>query len=247
MPTYDLDILVNGFPGKTATHGGLGWSSVCLLRDGAHTVLIDTGPPAYLGPLHAELDRLGLAPADVTHILATHLHWDHIGNFTMFPNATVVVGRRELAWASAQPPGTPLVADLHVQRLVALPDRTLPVDAGEETLPGISVLDAPGHTPGHLAYRVATTDGDVLFAGDAVKNRYELATGNVDSSLDMAASRRSVERLRSIMVEEAITMVPGHDVPLAVRSGQVQALAPQTAQFSVFLDTTAGEAPRVIT
>jgi N-acyl homoserine lactone hydrolase len=247
MATYHLDILVNGFPGKSATHGGLGWSTVCLLRDGTNAVLIDTGPPAYLGLLHAAMDRLGLAPTDLTHILATHLHWDHIGNFTMFPNATVVVGRRELEWASAQAPGTPLIADLHVARLMALPERTLLVDAGDEPLTDISVLDAPGHTPGHLAYRVATTDGDVLFAGDAVKNRYELATGNADSSLDMAASRRSIERLRSIMVADLIPMVPGHDVPLAVRSGEVQALAPQTAQLSVFLDTTGGEVPRVIT
>ena len=130
---------------------------------------------------------------------------------------------------------------------MALPERTLLLDAGDERLTDINVLDAAGHTPGHLAYRVATTDGDVLFAGDAVKNRYELATGNADSSLDMAASRRSIERLRSIMMEDSIPMVPGHDVPLAVRSGEVQALAPHTAQFSVFLDTTVGEAPRVIT
>lgn len=124
---------------------------------------------------------------------------------------------------------------------------TLLVEPGNDVLPGISVLDAAGHTPGHLAYRVTTTDGDVLFAGDAVKNRYELATGVVDSSLDMAASQRSIERLRSIMEADSIPMVPGHDVPLAVQCGDVRALAPHTAQFSVFLDTTAGEVRRIIT
>ena len=35
--------------------------------------------------------------------LVTHMHWDHVANFTMFPNATTWVGERELAWAAEQP------------------------------------------------------------------------------------------------------------------------------------------------
>ena len=245
---YELDILVQGFPGKTATHGGLGWSTVALLRDGERTILVDTGPPAYIAVLHREFERLGISPADVTHILATHLHWDHVGNFTMFPNAKVIVGRDEFDWTVAQPPGTPLVADVHVRRLAEMPEQLVLVDEFDEILPGVSGLLTPGHSPGHLSYRVATTSGEILFAGDAVKNRYELATAIVDSTLDAAASRASVDRLRSIMDENpTIVMIPGHDVRLGSVNGMVEALEPHVVQFSVFLDTETGESPRVIT
>jgi len=245
--TYRLDVLVAGFPGKTATHGGLGWSTVCLLRDGERTVLVDTGPPAYLAVLHAEFERLGVAPAEVTHVLATHLHWDHVGNFTMFPNATVIVGRSEFEWARVQPAGTPLIPDLHVRRLAETLDRVQLVEEGEDVLPGVTALFTPGHTPGHLCYVVETTVGEILFAGDAVKNRYELATGIVDSSLDFAVSRASVERLRAIMeADPSVVMIPGHDVRLASVDGRIEALDEQRAQFSVFLDLD-GASDRIIT
>jgi N-acyl homoserine lactone hydrolase len=245
---YTLDILIRGFPGKTATHGGLGWSTVCLLKDETRTVLVDTGPPAYLALLHQELDRRGISPADVTDILTTHLHWDHISNFTMFPNATVTVGRTELEWASRQPPGTPLLADLHVQRLVESVERVRFAEHGQEVLPGIRAVATPGHTPGHTCYRAAVTGGDALFAGDAVKNRFELATGDVDSSLDFEASRASVLLLRSLMAQDpSIVMFPGHDVPLTWVNGEVAATEQQHAELSVFLDTHSGAVQRKIT
>ena len=40
---YDIDILVQGFPGKSVCHGGLGWSTIALLRGNGRTVLIDVG------------------------------------------------------------------------------------------------------------------------------------------------------------------------------------------------------------
>ncbi len=245
---YELNVLVNGFPGKSSTHGGLGWSSVCLLRDATTTVLVDTGPPAYISLLHRGLESLGVRPAEVTDILATHLHWDHIGNFTMFPEAKVTVARNELEWASRQPPGTDLIPDLHVRRLAETVENVRLIEDREEVLPGIRAIATPGHTPGHICYRTSTRDGDVLFAGDAVKNRYELATGDVDSSMDRAMSRESVESLRSLMRDDpSVVMVPGHDVRLSFVGGELRARERQLAELSVFLDTDAGASPRRIT
>ncbi len=243
--SYRFDQLTVGFPGKTATHGGLGWASVGLLRDDEHTILVDTGPPQYTALLKERLAALGLSPQDVTHILTTHLHWDHISNFTMFGNATVVVGRDELEWARTQPPGTFLVPDVHVARLVAMSERVLRVAEGEEFLPGVAAHLTPGHTPAHLAFSVEVGEGRVLFAGDAVKNRYELATGEVDSSLDFAASRASVEALRDILATgDGIVMVPGHDVRLALSDGEVVTLGEHHVDFQVFLSTRHGAQPR---
>jgi glyoxylase-like metal-dependent hydrolase (beta-lactamase superfamily II) len=242
---YRFDQLIVGFPGKSATHGGLGWASVGLLRDAERTVLVDTGPPQYTNLLKERLGALGVRPGEVTHVLTTHLHWDHISNFTMFPQARVVVGREELEWARTQPPGTFLVPDLHVARLVALSDRVWKVAEGEEFLPDVAAHLTPGHTPAHLAFSVRTTDGVVLFAGDAVKNRYELATGDVDSSLDFAESRASVERLRGLLCDrDDVVMVPGHDVRLGIDGGDVVALGEHDVDFQVFLSTKDGPQER---
>ncbi len=52
---FELDLLVTGFPGMSTFHGGLGWSSVCLLQDDTHLVLLDTGDPGYVPLLRALL------------------------------------------------------------------------------------------------------------------------------------------------------------------------------------------------
>jgi N-acyl homoserine lactone hydrolase len=209
--------------------------------------LVDTGPPAYIPLLHEGLGRLGLTTEDVTDILATHLHWDHIGNFTMFSNATVSVSRRELDWAREQPPGTTFIPDLHVRRLAETIKDVKLIEDGQEVLSGIYAIATPGHTPGHLCYLASTTEGKVLFAGDAVKNRYELATGNVDSSMDFPASRASVERLRLILqADSSVSMIPGHDVQLSYVDGDVHARKLQQAELSVFIDNKSGAVSRQI-
>ncbi len=238
---YRLDVLVTGVPGKTATHGGLGWSTLALLRDETKVVLVDTGPPQYVQLIHDRLPALGVKPEDVTHVLATHLHWDHVSNFTMFPEARVVVGRQEFEWASVQPPGTFLVPDVHVARLASTMENVQLVEEGEEALEDVVCLVTPGHSPGHVTYKVKTDVGEILFAGDSCKNRFELATSTVDYTLDAAASAASVDRLRELMLRDpSLVMLPGHDVRLALVDGEVTALDPQTVQFSMVYDTVNG-------
>ena len=63
---YQMDPFVNGFPGKSASHGAFGWSSVHLLCGHGRTILVETGPPAYIPLLTAALERHGLTTDDVT-------------------------------------------------------------------------------------------------------------------------------------------------------------------------------------
>src|SRR5919197_1534282 len=86
---YELDVLIQGFPGKTAYHGGLGWSTVGLLRGEGRTVLIDTGGYNCRDLLVSKLRGLDLEPAGVTDVVLSHCHWDHILNFPLFTSATV--------------------------------------------------------------------------------------------------------------------------------------------------------------
>lgn len=210
---YEIEMLLTGYPGTTTWHGGLGWATVGLLRDENRVVLVDTGGPNLREPLLQALDERGLGAHDVTDVLITHCHWDHLGNVNLFPHARLVVPGAELWWARRQQPGTWHLADLHVDWLTRQGSRVAEVDDGDEVLPGVRVVATPGHTPGHCAYEVAGGPATALFAGDAVKNRAELLTGDVQLTLDAHASRASVERVRARLSEDAaVSLVPGHDV-----------------------------------
>lgn len=216
---WRFEILVQGFPGRTTRHGGLAWSTVGLLSDGARAVLVDTGAYTYRNILRDRLGERGLRPMDITDILVTHCHWDHLCNYPLFPRATVHVPGLDLDWALAQPVGTWEVPELHVKALAKEP-RARRIEPGGEPLPGVRSVATPGHTPGHLAYVASTDGGEIVLAGDAVKHRAELLSGRAEMSLDAEASRRSILLLRTITrADPRNTLVCGHDRPLRMESG----------------------------
>lgn len=238
MNAYTATSLVTGFPAKSSTHGSFGWSSVWMLRSADRIVVMDTGGPAYVPVLHEQLAAHGLALGDVTDLVLTHAHWDHCANFTLFDRARVWIGADELAWARRQQPGTHFLSELHVAELAARHDRDdgglVTVSDELEIIPGIRALSVPGHTPGHLALRVETSDGPLLFAGDSVKNIRELATATADLTMDEASSRRSIERLRELMRSEDALLVPGHDAPLRAEGRSLTRTEPAGAQITFF-------------
>src|SRR5450631_970294 len=93
---YEIDIVVQGFPGKSVCHGGLGWSTVVLLRAHGRLALIDTGNMSMRTMLIKRFADRGVRPADITDLLLTHSHHDHSANWTMFPKARIVIGADEL-------------------------------------------------------------------------------------------------------------------------------------------------------
>ena len=213
---YSVDALVEGFPGKATAHGGLGWSGVTLLRGGGRVVLIDTGGFGVRAPLAQALADRDIAPAEVTDVLLTHVHYDHAVNALLFPEAEMCISEADLAWARDRPPGFDPVPELYAAALDDNP-HICRLDGDGPVLPGIDAVAAPGHTPGCLVYRVAVEDGVVLFAGDAVKNRAELLSGEVDMTVDRAASEASVRLVRDLWeATPGAVLVPGHDLPMRV-------------------------------
>jgi N-acyl homoserine lactone hydrolase len=211
---YAVDALVEGFPGKATAHGGLGWSGITLLRGGGRVVLVDTGGFGVREPLARALAARGVAPADVTDVLLTHVHYDHAVNALLFPQAALWISEADLAWARGREPGFDPVPELYAAELDRNP-RTRRLDGDGGVLPGIDAIAAPGHTPGCLVYRVTGEDGVVLFAGDAVKNRAELLSGKVDMTVDRAASEASVRLVRDLWADTpGALLVPGHDLPM---------------------------------
>jgi glyoxylase-like metal-dependent hydrolase (beta-lactamase superfamily II) len=242
---WDLEILVNGYPGKAVLHGGLGWSTVALLRGHGRVVLLDGGGYGLRKPLAEHLKRRGLSPGDVTDLLVSHAHHDHVVNWPMFRQARIWIGRVELAWALGVAWGETSVPEHAVEALSRWPTLR-PVDDGDQVLPGITAHLAPGHTPGHLVFAVAGEDGrDCLLLQDAAKNRVELTTRATDMTYDPAVSRATIDRIWDMArARPGCLLVPGHDLPLVIENGVVRAIGRQQAAIRAWFGDTLEQTTR---
>ncbi|GAA3739903.1 hypothetical protein GCM10022239_14410 [Leifsonia bigeumensis] len=231
---YEATPIVNGFPGKTETHGSFGWSSVWLLRGFDRVIIVETGPPSYLPLITTALSELGLGTNEVTDVLITHAHWDHLGNISLFPQARRWIGRVEYEWALSQAPDEPFVSQpllgalSHPQGLLRL------IDGESELVAGVRAHNVPGHTPGHLAFAVDTTEGPKLFTGDAAKNIHELESVAVDSAVDRGLGARSVTWIREFARNTGSSVVPGHDVECELTGHGWQRRSEQRAEIQFF-------------
>jgi len=233
---YEIDIVVQGYPGKSVCHGGLGWSTVALIRGKESLALVDGGSFGMRRMLIERLRERGLKPADVTDMLLTHSHYDHSVNWTLFRQARIVIGAHELDWSLTVPWGETPVAELYMKELNTWPTLSKAVD-GQEVVSGITAYRAPGHTPGHLIFVLRGADRDVVFTGDAAKNRAEMITRNVDLTLDAAASATSIELIWKLWSERpGSILVPGHDLPMVLDGGVPRYLGKREAAIRAWFD-----------
>ncbi len=218
--TYDLDIIVQGYPGKSVCHGGLGWSTIALLRGAGRVALIDVGTFSHRDSLIQGLHARGLTPADVTDVILTHSHHDHSVNWVLFPKATIWIGGDELDWSVGEPWGETPVPELYVRELSGSA-QCKRLNPGDEILPGITAHHAPGHTPGHLIFVLQGVERDIIFTGDAAKNRAELLTGRADMTYDPSVTKASIEMMWALWRQRPGTLlVPGHDLPMVLEDGR---------------------------
>ncbi len=226
---YQIDILVTGFPGKSVCHGSLGFSTIVLIRVAERVALLDVGSFGQRYLLQEQLQLHGLGPDDVTDVLLTHSHYDHSINWVMFPNARVVIGREELDWSLDEPWGRTVVPELYVRELAAS-HQLHAVASGDEVFPGIVAHACPGHTPGSLVFVLHTEARDLVFSGDACKNRAELVSRSADMTYDAAVTQRSIEHIWSLWEGRPNNiLVPGHDLPMVLEDGEPRYLGQREA------------------
>ncbi len=191
-----------------------------LLTDGSHHVLVDTGADAAASAtaglviegdtrelLDVGLDASGVEPEDVTLIVHTHLHYDHVGNDLCFPAAEVVVQRTEVRWATGFD-GGPYYVEVPAL-LDALGERVRTVEGDVELFPGLRVLWNGGHTPGHQSVLLTCRSGGVCVCGDIVP--MSANTSIVGSSCPRTAE---TERFLTIAHDAGWEMIPSHDPEL---------------------------------
>jgi glyoxylase-like metal-dependent hydrolase (beta-lactamase superfamily II) len=162
-----------------------------LLEGGGRKILVDTGmsdtehsvryhhdgrqEPGQA--IYEQLDAAGIACDEIGSIIFTHLHWDHCFNLDYFPNAELFASRIEYEfaqnpipfyWASYEyPEATGLVPPFF--------GREFNLTEGEVQLyEGIRIIPTPGHSPGHIAVTVDTTDGTYIIVGDLMFLRENL-------------------------------------------------------------------------
>lgn len=155
-----------------------------LLEIGGRKVLVDTGCGTAFGPAmgraRGKLETLGLAPADISAILVTHAHIDHVSGLVdgegkpWFPNAEIVINGAETAFwlndtiAAAAPEAAKGAFATAQGALRPYAARTRTVSHGQEGLPGITCHHLPGHTPGHSGWLIASGADSLLIWGDVV-------------------------------------------------------------------------------
>ncbi len=231
---YEIDVLVQGFPGRMVCHGGLGWSTIVLVRGHGRAALIDVGAFSMRRGLIEQLSVRGLKPAEVTDVLLTHSHYDHSLNWILFRHARIVIGAKELAWSLEEPWGETPVPELYVRELQGSPTLHQAAD-GEELMPGLTAHVAPGHTPGHLVFVLGGRERDVVFTGDAAKNRAELLSRKGEASYDAKMSSASIERIWQWWQRRpGSILIPGHDLPMTQEDGRIEYIGKRKAALKAW-------------
>ena len=174
-------------------------------------------------PLDA-LQRIGVEPDSVSAVIVTHLHYDHIGNLDAFPQAALVVPRRELEfWTGSA--AKHLQFSSHVEaREVALLDaanragRVRLTEGTEEIFEGITARSVGGHSPGQQVTVVSALGGDVVLASDAVHFYEEFELDRPFGVIaDLEQMYAAYGLLRELAAFPGAVLIPGHDPEVLAR------------------------------
>ena len=207
----------------------IGIPGFLIRTDAGENVLVDTGfPPAYaqdtmaasaadgLGSFGtvlkltadnlpaAQLALCGLTPADITLLILTHSHIDHVGGIGAFSHVPILRSAPEAALPK------PLYFGATCQPMHWPVARYLAVDADTQIGPGLRVLLTPGHVPGQLALWLDLPDsGPVLLTSDAISRPAEVDEG-FDTADDPEAAISSALRILKLAAGAEATVIYGH-------------------------------------
>jgi len=182
-----------------------------LIMRGNDAILVDTGIGNRLsaverkifdhgdGWLISGLEALGMEPGDVTHVILSHLHFDHCGGIVRrresgtfeaaFPRARIIVQRGELAVARESRNERLRAAYRHISDCLAPVSAMIEAIAGDsEIVPGVSAIVSGGHTADHQVTLVRSDGGSFVHLADIVPTRSHMR-GPWNQAFDLDAIR----------------------------------------------------------
>jgi glyoxylase-like metal-dependent hydrolase (beta-lactamase superfamily II) len=200
-----------------------------VVNTGRNLVAIDTGfgdsGPAGTGGMWNNLSVAGIDPKRIDTVIISHFHGDHISGVRLkngeaaYPNAQVLVPAAEWAfWMDdARMNQAPEAArgGFQTARRVFGPmaDKVTRFEPGKELVPGIAAVDAAGHSPGHVAFTIASGNGRLLVLSDTA-NLPALFVRHPDWSpvfdMDKDKARATRRRLLDLAASERMQVAAYH-------------------------------------
>ncbi|HYB43163.1 MAG TPA: N-acyl homoserine lactonase family protein [Candidatus Methylomirabilis sp.] len=199
---------------------------VWALTDGVRTVVVDLGFTEPVGTRRGRqflrcpskgLAEIGVDCARVEHVILSHFHYDHVGNYALFPRATFYVQDAEMAFYTGRHAALPAFRhSVEVDDVCALvrlnyEQRLVFVDGEREIVPGVSVHKVGGHTAGMQIVAVDHAKGRAVVASDAshyYRNFEERIPFN--TLHDLPGMYGAFDRIRQLASAENLVL-PGHD------------------------------------
>ena len=152
-----------------------------IVNTGDKLILFDTGMGsskmfgASTGRQQKSMTEAGIKPGDIDAVVCSHAHIDHIGGIVdeggkpLFPNAQIYISQTDFDfWTDEGKLGSP-AKDFVVharKNLLPVRDRIVFFKDGQEFLPGVQAIAAPGHTVGHTIFMVTSAGKSFAFLGD---------------------------------------------------------------------------------
>ena len=205
--------------------------NITLWQSDDKLVLFDTGSGAHFmpsaGQLLQDFEKFGIDPYDVTDVIFTHAHPDHLWGLLddfddlAFPDANYYMNAKEWNyWRDGNTlSNTPEARQSFVvgaqNRLSVLEDRINLFNYGDEVLPGIEAVDSSGHTPGHTSFSIRRENESVMIIGDALTHpiiSFEKAAWPSGSDQDKEQGRKTRLALLDRMAADN-TMILGYHLP----------------------------------
>jgi glyoxylase-like metal-dependent hydrolase (beta-lactamase superfamily II) len=198
----------------------------------AGTIIVDTGFDEAVAkrrgrnivtPVREGIAALGIDPETVNDVIVSHLHFDHSGNFDLFPRARYHLQDREMEYATGRCMCHAQLRNSYeedyivgmVRKLYA--GRVVFHDGTDEIAPGITVHHIGGHAKGLQSVRVKTRRGYVVLASDATHLYQHMDEGRVfPTTYNLAEVLEGYNTLRKLATSPQ-HIVPGHDPLVTAR------------------------------
>jgi glyoxylase-like metal-dependent hydrolase (beta-lactamase superfamily II) len=199
---------------------------VWALTNGTETVVVDLGFTEAVGTRRGRqflrcpgqgLAELGIDCTAVQHVILSHFHYDHVGNYALFPHATFYVQDAEMAFYTGRHASQGAFRhSIEVDDVCALvrlnyEGRLAFVDGSREVVPGIAVHHVGGHTAGMQIVTVAHARGQAVVASDASHYYRNFAERIPFNTLhDLPGMYAAFATIRELASSEDLVL-PGHD------------------------------------